>query len=143
MNYASDKSDSTKVYNAVARICIKSGDQKRALELCERIINRFNDTSNEFGFPYAYFSLYQLLKLTDINLKSEVEEVLRDFLIGLASNQIPFNNSTSDLIIAIQNESNKIENKEARKKIDSVCKIINRRIITIHEYKNSLQAIIK
>ena len=143
LKYASDKSDSAKVYNAAARVCVKSGDQKRALDLCKRIINRVKDATNEFGFPYAYFSLDQLIKLTDKNLKSEVQELLGDFLTGLTNNQIPYNNATSDIIIAIQNELNKIENKETRKKIDSVCKIINRRIITIHEYKNSLQAIIK
>ncbi len=143
LKYASDKSDSAKVYNAVARMCIKSGDQKRALGFCKKIIKRFNDASNEFGFPYAYFSLDQLTKLTDENLKSEVEELLADFLNNLANNQIPYNSSTSDLVIAIQNESNKIEKKEAKKRNDSLCKIINRRIATIHEYKNSLQSIIK
>ena len=143
LKYAGDKSDSAKVYNAVARICIKSGDQKGALDVCKNIIIRFNDASNEFGFPYAYFSLDQLLKLTEVNLKSDVEELLVDFLSGLVNNQIPYNNSTSVIIIAIQNESNKIENKEAQKQIDLLGKIINSRIVTIHDYKNSLQAIIK
>jgi len=143
LKYANDKSDSAKVYNALARICIKSGDQKRALDLCKKIMNRFNDTSNEFGFPYAYFSLDQLTKLTDENLKSEVEELLGDFLSGLVTNQLPYNNTTSDIISAIQNKSNKIENKETQKQIDSFSKIIHRRIVAIHDYKNSLQSIIK
>ena len=73
LKYAGDKSDSAKVYNAIARMCIKSGDQKRSLDLCKKIMNKFPDASNEFGFPYAYFSLDQLTKLTDENLKSEVE----------------------------------------------------------------------
>ena len=143
LKYANDKSDSAKVYNALARICIKSGDQKRALDLCKKIMNRFNDTSNEFGFPYAYFSLDQLTKLTDENLKSEVEELLGDFLSGLVTNQLPYNNTTSDIISAIQNKSNKIENEETQKQIDSFSKIIHRRIVAIHDYKNSLQSIIK
>ena len=143
LEYASGKSDSAKVYNAVARMCIKSGDQKRALDLCKKIMYKFPDASNEFGFPYAYFSLDQLTKLTDENLKSDVEKLLVDFLYNLAKNEIPYNNATSDFIIEIQNKSNKIENKEIQKQIDSLSKIINRRIVTIHDYKNSLQSIIK
>ena len=142
LKYASDKSDSAKVYNAVARMCVKSGDQKRALDLCKKIINTFNDASNAFGFPYAYFSIDQSIKLTDVNLKSEVEELLVDFLSRLVNNQIPHNNATSDIIIAIQNESIKIENNETRKEIDSLSKIIHRRIVAIHDYKDSLQATI-
>jgi signal transduction histidine kinase len=142
LKYANDKSDSAKVYNAVARICVKSGDQKRALDLCKKIINTFNKTSNAFGFPYAYFSIDQSIKLTDVNLKSEVEELLVNFLSGLVTNQIPYTIATSDIIRAIQNESNKIENKETQKRIDSLSKIIHRRIVAIHDYKNSLQSII-
>ena len=85
-------------------MCIKSGDQKRALDFCKKIIVSFSDTTNEFGFPYAYFSLDQLIKLTDDNLKSEVEELQSVFLSRLTNNQIPYNNATSDLILAIQNE---------------------------------------
>jgi signal transduction histidine kinase len=142
LKYANDKSDSAKVYNAVARICVKSGDQKRALDLCKKIINTFNNTSNAFGFPYAYFSIDQSIKLTDVNLKSEVEELLVNFLSGLVTNQIPYTIATSDIIRAIQNESNKIENKETQKRIDSLSKIIHRRIVAINDYKNSLQSII-
>lgn len=142
LKYASDKSDSAKVYNAVARMCIKSGNQKRALDLCKKIINRFNDASNAFGFPYAYFSIDQSIKLTDVNLKSEAEELLVDFLSGLVTNQIPYTNATSDIIRVIQNRSNKTENKETQKQIDSLCKIIQRRIVAIRDYKNSLQSII-
>ena len=142
LKYASDKSDSAKVYNAVARMCIKSGDQKQALDLYKKIIISFNDATNAFGFPYAYFSLDQSIKLTDVNLKSEVEELLVDFLSGLATNQIPYTKATSDMISAIQNRSNKTEKKEIRNQIDSLCKIIQRRIVAIHDYKNSLQSII-
>lgn len=142
LKYAGDKSDSAKVYNAIARVCIKSGDQKRALDLCKKIINKFPDASNAFGFPYAYFSLNQSVKLTDVDLKREVEELLVDFLNNLANNQIPYTDTTTDMISAIQNESNDIENKETQKQIDSLSKIIQRRIIAIHDYKNVLRSII-
>jgi signal transduction histidine kinase len=142
LKYASDKSDSAKAYNAVARMCIKAGDQRRALKLCKRIINRFNDASNEFGFPYVYFSVDQLTKLTDVNLKGQVEELLIDFLSDLATNQIPYNNSTADIINGIRSETNKIENKEIQSQVQELLLTINRRIVAIHDYKNSIQAIL-
>jgi len=142
LKYAHDKSDTAKVYNAIARTFFKSGDQKKVLNLCKKIINRFSAASNEFGFPYAYFSLNLSIKLTDVDLKREVEELLVDFLNNLANNQIPHTDATSTMISAIQNVSNDIENKETQRQIDSLSKIINRRIVAIHDYKNVLRSII-
>jgi len=143
LKFANLKSDSAKVYNAVARLYIKTGDQKRAYDLCKRIITKFNYTSNDFGFPYAYFSLDQLLKLTDDNLKIDVEDLLVTFLKGLVNNQIPYNRSTSDLIVEIQNEINQIDDKETQELARSLCFNINKKVAAIFDYDKSMQAIIK
>jgi len=136
LKYASDKSDSAKVYNAVARMCIKSGDQKRALDLCKKIINSFNDASNEFGFPYAYFSINQLLTLSDEKLNTEIDNLLVVFLNGLVNNEIAYNSSTGDLLVSLQNKKN-------QDRVRSLCQTISRRVITIDDYKNTIQKIIK
>ena len=143
LKFTTSKSDSAKIYNAVARLHVKTGDQKQALELYKQIITRLSFTVNDFGIPYAYFSLDQLLKLTDKSLKKEREEVLITFLNGLLNNNIPYNNSTTDLIVSIQNKIAQIENKETQELVQSLCFSINEKIATIFDYNESMRAIIK
>lgn len=143
LNLAGSNSDSAKVYNAVSRLYIKSGNQERALGLCKKIIGEFNYTSNEFGIPYTYFSINQILKLTDDDLNNDIEVLLVTFLNGLLKNKIAYNNSTSDLIIEIQNKIDQTENKNTLELVHSLCKTINKRIVAIQDYKGLIKTNIK
>lgn len=138
---AKTKSDSAKVFNALARLNIKTGDQKKALEYYSRIIKDLKFTLNDFGFPYAYFSLNQLLKLTDHSLKEEIEEVTLAFLNGLLNNTIPYNSATSDLIADILKTVDSIDNKEAQELIKTLCHDINIKLSGISNYKEDMAAI--
>ena len=141
LKLAKTKSDSAKVFNALARLNVKTGDQKKALEYYSRIIKDLKFTLNDFGFPYAYFSLNQLLKLTGRSLKEEIEEVTVAFLNGLRNNTIPYNSATSDLITDILKTVDNIDNKEAQELIKTLCHDINIKISSISNYKEDMAAI--
>jgi len=141
LKLAKTKSDSAKVFNALARLNVKTGDQKKALEYYSRIIKDLKFTLNDFGFPYAYFSLNQLLKLTDRSLKEEIEEVTVAFLNGLRNNTIPYNSTTSDLIADILKTVGSIDNKEAQELTKILCHDINIKISGISNYKEDMAAI--
>ncbi len=134
--------DSAKVFNALSRLYIKTGDEKKALEFYKNIITDLNFTLNDFGFPYAYFSLDQLLKLSGTKLNDEIEEVLMIFLKGLRNNTIPYNSSTADLIEDVEQWANKIEREETRQQIKYICQIIKNRITSIGDYKETMVAIV-
>ena len=142
LNFAKSTSDSAKVFNAVARIYAKTGDQKRAFSLYKQIITHFNQSLNDFGFPYAYFSLDQLLKLTDTNLTKGKEEVLVNFLDGLLSNTIPYNNSTPDLVKKINDEAEQIDDPTTQQQVKTLSNKINRKIAAILDYRETMEAIV-
>ena len=141
LTLAKTKSDSAKIFNALARLSIKTGNQQKALEFYSRIIKDLKFTLNDFGFPYAYFSLNQLLKLTDPNLKEEIEEVTLAFLNGLLNNTIPYNSATADLIADILNTVDNIDNKNTQELIKNMCHDINIKISGISNYKEDMAAI--
>jgi len=143
LKFANSQSDSAKVYNAVARLNIKIGNQKKALEFYRGIITDLNSTLNDFGFPYAYFSLNQLLKLSDSTLRTDMEEVLMIFLRGLLDNTIPYNQSSSELIETVLKWSDQINNKETKQIVQTLCQNINIKILEILNYREGMSAIVK
>ena len=139
LKYVQFASDSAKVYNALARLKNKSGDQKWALTLYKKLITEFNFTSNDFGFPYSYFSVDQLLRIEDSSFQTEKEELLVDFLQALFHNKIPYTDTTVDLITAIKNKSEEgftIKNKAL---IDSLTLSISNVIEDIQNYEPEMK----
>jgi signal transduction histidine kinase len=138
----SSKSDSAKVYNAVARLYNKNGEQKKAFDLYSRIINDFSFTLNDYGFPYAYFSLNQLMKLDNKVLVDDKENLLFVFLNDLLNNNIPFANSIDGIISDLQNETKQILNKEAKLKIDSLCNSVIKKVESLENYRKPMFEIV-
>lgn len=142
LRFAKSTSDSAKAFNALARVYIKKGDQKRAFILYKQMITDFNQTLNDFGFSYAYFSIDQLFKLTDTNLKKDKEEVVVNFLNGLLNNSIPYNNSTSDLVKKISTEAEQIDDATTQHQVKVLCDIINQKITSILDYKETMETVV-
>ncbi len=141
LKYTKFEADSAKVYNALARLKIKKNDQKSAIPLYRKLITEFNFTLNEFGFPYAYFSLNQLLKIDDLKLKNDKEQLIVTFLKGLQDNDIPYNNATSDLIEDIKTEIEGIQDLSDREVIDSIIMSVSNTILDIQNYEPLLRTV--
>ncbi len=140
LKYAKFESDSAKVYNALARLKIKKHDQKSAIVIYRKLISEFPFALNDFGFPYAYFSLNQLLKIDDSKLKNNKEQLILTFLKGLHNNEIPYNNATGDLIEDIRTEIEEIQDLSDRKVIDSMINSVSNIILDIQNYGPSMRA---
>lgn len=141
LKYSQLASDSAKAYNALARLKNKTGDQEGALALYKKLITEFNLTSNDFGFPYSYFSIDQLLKMDDYSLQASKEELVVDFLQGLLHNKIPYNNSTIDLIDAVKKKSEGTFTLKNKAQVDSLMLSISNVIKDIENYRPAMNAI--
>ena len=141
LKYTIFEADSAKVYNALARLKIKKNDQKSALSIYKKLITEFQYTLNDFGFPYAYFALNQLLKIDDSELQNDKQEIIVTFLNELYLNNIPYNNATHDLITDIKNNVGKIENGTGKVWVDSLMLSISKNILDIQNYEEPMRAI--
>ena len=122
LRVATSKQDSARVYNSLARLYVKMNLPDEAFEAYQTILTNFQNTSNSSGFPYAYFSILKLLKISDRPSIEPLRALILSFLIGLADGTIPLNDSSAELLDAIevwqQQNLNKLDNEVFKKWID-------------------------
>jgi signal transduction histidine kinase len=141
LKYAQLPSDSAKTYNALARLKNKTGDQVGALVLYKKLITEFNFTCNNFGFPYSYFSIDQLMKMDDSSLQADKEELVVVFLQALLYNKIPYTDATVDLIAAVKNKSEGTFTLNNKKQVDSLILTISNVIVDIQNYGPTINSV--
>jgi signal transduction histidine kinase len=141
LKYAQLPSDSAKTYNALARLKNKTGDQVGALVLYKKLITEFNFTCNNFGFPYSYFSIDQLMKMDDSSLQADKEELVVVFLQALLYNKIPYTDATVDLIAAVKNKSEGTFTLNSKKQVDSLILTISNVIVDIQNYGPTINSV--
>ena len=116
------KSDSAHIYNSMARLYVKMNLQEKAFDSYQTILTKFRSTTNSSGFPYAYFSIIKLLKISNPSNFEQLKTLLHSFLMELADGTIPLNDSSEevlDLIIEWQlGYQNKINNEHFKELIE-------------------------
>ncbi len=111
LRVASAKADSAHIYNSMARLYVKMNLQEKAFDSYKTILTRFQNTSNSSGFPYAYFSIIKLLKISNASNVEQMEKLLLSFLKGLVEGTIPLNDSSEELLDSIAQWQRGYQNK--------------------------------
>ena len=97
LDYASGSSDSARSLNALGRIAVKLNDSDNALNRYNTIILNHPSLSDENGYSYVYYALYQIFKNIGLANKREIP-VLESALEKMTLGAIPLNYSTQDLL---------------------------------------------
>jgi len=136
---AKNASDSTYVFNAVSRLYLKSGMNEKVFKMYSKILLEFSYTTNASGFPYAYFSVNELLKINDPSKNIETQNLLNLFLSDLSDGKIPLNYSTSDLLARILEWTTQIEKNKDILKIEELVHHVSDYLTLINNYKTPIE----
>jgi signal transduction histidine kinase len=137
------KSDSAHVYNSVARLYVKMNLLQKALEAYQTILTKFKSTTNLSGFPYAYFSIIKLLKISNSSNHEQLQKLLLLFLNELAEGLIPLNESSKDLLGLILEWQHKSLDTSNNKLFDELIELNKSSLLLINNYKAPIEEILK
>ena len=138
LKVAKSKSDSVYVLNAVSRLYAKMQQPEKAFDNYALILSEFNSTVNSSGFPYAYFSVRQLLNLNLDTKTNDIQQLLVSFLLELSESKIPLNYSTSDLLTQILDWTTQFEQNSYILKIEELIQRVLEYITLINNYQKPI-----
>jgi len=136
---AKGKSDSAYVLNAVSRLYLKMNRPEKAFKTYSKILSEFSYTTNASGFPYAYFSINQLLKINLPSKSEDTQKHLVSFLFDLSEGKIPLNYGTSDLLARIIEWTAPLEKNEDILKIEELINPVSDYLSLINNYKGPIE----
>ena len=102
LQVAITKQDSAHIYNSLARLYVKMDLPDKAFDAYQTILTKFQNTSNSSGFPYSYFSIIKLIKTNNTSNLEQFKKLILSFLVELADGTIPLNDSSAELLDAIE-----------------------------------------
>ena len=143
LEYATGASDSVRALNALARIAMKMGDPGNALVRYSLIVKGFYAETDDNGYPYVYYALPQILKITDANNSGEVVTLIGFSLEKMKSGEIPLNYSTGELLGKIKDWSDRnLANTPAEKaEMNDLMEILNHQLHFVNIYGDELKEI--
>lgn len=143
LKVAVTKSDSAHVYNSIARLYVKMNLQQKAFDTYKTILTKFSSTANSSGFPYVYFSIIKLLKISNPSNFEQLQKLLLSFLYGLDDGTIPLNDSSAELLDSIaawqKNYQDSLNNELYRGLIERN----KNSLLLINNYKIPIEKILK
>lgn len=143
LKVAVTKSDSAHVYNSIARLYVKMNLQQKAFDTYKTILTKFSSTANSSGFPYVYFSIIKLLKISNPSNFEQLQKLLLSFLYGLDDGTIPLNDSSAELLDSIaawqKNYQDSLNNELYRGLIERN----KNSLLIINNYKIPIEKILK
>lgn len=95
--------DSTKVFNALARVSLKKSDYEKSIKYYKVILDNYYEVVDDYGIPYVNYTIPQLLTISDPAYIIPIFNALHDMLILLLEDKIPMNTSTSGILKQIAN----------------------------------------
>lgn len=101
LEVSSGKYDSVQTLNALARISVKLNDETEALCDYSTIISTYSAVCDPNGFPYAYYAIPQLIKISNPQNRNLVLQKIDYCLSQMESGKIPLNQSTQDILAQI------------------------------------------
>lgn len=145
LNYSTGSNDSVKALNALGRISVKLNEYEDAIGHYKSVVLKYFKIVSEDGFPYAYFAVPQLLKITTPNNKEEIFQIIKIFLEKTETGLIPLNFNTEELLTLVNNwlQENSFNNIEKLAYIDKLKKNIDQQLQFINENKVYLSEVLK
>ena len=113
LNYSSGRIDSAKALNALGRVSGKLSNIEDATDHYTSIITDYSDIIDANGFPYVYYALPQLLKLTDQANYKKMLPTIQLCLEKMETGSIPLNYSTEELLILVADRIKEIGSKDS------------------------------
>ena len=95
---SSNNTDSVQALNALARLSVKSEEWTQALSYYSSIISAYGALLNSYGFPYVYYAIPQLIRISNSSNRDQIMQEIDSCLTGMASGKIPLNHSTRDML---------------------------------------------
>jgi signal transduction histidine kinase len=143
LKYSKGSRDSARALNALARIAVKRGDHVDAMARYSLIVTGYYSESDENGYPYIYYALPQLLKITDANNPEEVEDLFRFSLEKIHSGAVPLNYFTGELLDLIKDwsDSNMATSSGDQTELNDLMEILNRQLRFVKIYGAELKEI--
>ncbi len=90
--------DSTKAFNALARLSLKKSDYEKSIKYYKVILDNYYKVVDDYGIPYVNYTIPQLLTISDPAYIITIFNALHDLLILMLEDKIPMNTSTSDIL---------------------------------------------
>jgi signal transduction histidine kinase len=130
MKYAKSASDSAKVFVALARVSIKSGDNEKAVQNYINLISNYCDLSDSNGIPYVNFALQQFTQIKDSSLAIQILQTSRECLEKMNTDEIPLTYQTKEILAQFSYwmETQLQKNDLLSRHINTLINSINRQI---------------
>ena len=90
--------DSTKVFNALARMFLKKSDYEMSIKYYKVILDNYYKVVDDNNIPYVNYVIPQLLSVSNPAHITSIYNELHDLLKLLLEDKIPINSSTSDIL---------------------------------------------
>jgi len=135
LNIARAGPDSAKAINALARLSAKRRDISKTIHYYSLLSSEYYDMLDDNGYPYVYYSIPQLLNISDSQQTNIIFEEFNLILSKIVSGEIPLVHNTYDLIDSIADWTNRDSSG-----IDNNKQEIDR---NIKEIKNQLNFILQ
>jgi len=134
--------DSVQSLNALARLSVKKEDGKQAFIYYSSIISKFPGICDSHGFPYVYYAMPQLIRISNTKNRDQILQEMQSCLVGMEDGRIPLNQSSLNILkqvndwIDVESNSNTLINKlkESIQKIRYRLSFIDRNKEVIREY---------
>lgn len=104
--YAKGSVDSAQIYMTLGRLNLKLDDRINAFSYYNILIRKHGLTLNNFGFPYSYIAMDQLLKIKDPQMEEVLNKAKEEFINKLLNNEIPMNNGTAGILNRLRQSLN-------------------------------------
>ena len=140
---ANNSLDSARAMNALSRLYIKSSRPNETIKIHRMMISKYGGIKNNFGIPFVYFSMDQLLKLDVSKYKTQQDLLFGEFLSQLEQGNIPYTANTENLINTFESL---IKTQTENAKLDSVLKksnIVRKKAIQITHYRPVLLGLLE
>jgi signal transduction histidine kinase len=98
LSYSTENSDSVKALNALGRVSIKLNYIDYATATYILIISDYFPVTDENGFPYAYYALSQILKITSPENREKIFPAVESCIKKMEAGLIPLNFDTEELL---------------------------------------------
>jgi signal transduction histidine kinase len=145
LNNATGSSDSVKALNALGRVEVKLNDVENASARYNLIISNYFSVTDENGYPYIFYALPQLLKITGPGNSEKLVSIIELSLLKMSSGLITLNYSTEELLVLLMNwvKGATLNEPEKFSQINGLIEGLNQQLQLVNIYGNELTGLLK
>jgi signal transduction histidine kinase len=137
---SSNEFDSVKALNSMARLAVKMDDRQKAFTYYSIIISKYYSVTDKFGFPYVYYAIPQIVRISDSSNKEKVFQKIEFCLSRLEAGDIALNHSTGSILSKVANWMDlQVIGNERYAEIGDLIQRINSRLTFIDKNANLIR----